>query len=109
MSLEKSSDNLKCNQYITKDYTLYPTNNHIILCPVAGMNNHKYDTKGHRDTKRKITADQDHQVLSNNTNDSFLNRTALSNIDPGINYLNSNMAYTNTRYFDDQHFRDKFK
>ena len=66
LSLEKSSSTLKCNPYITKDYTLYPTNNQIILCPVAGMNNHKHDTKGHRDTERKITADQDDQVLSNN-------------------------------------------
>ena len=51
-------------------------------------------------------------MLSNNTNDSSLNRTdltALSNIDPDINYLNYNMTYTNTRYFDDQHFKDKFK
>ena len=72
------------------------------------MNNHQYDTKGHRDTERKITADD--QVLSNNTNDSSLNRTdlsALSNIVPGINHLNSSMAYTNTQYFDDQYVRDK--
>ena len=58
---------LKYNPYITKDYTLYTHNNQIILCPVTGVNNHKYDTKGHRNTKRKITADQDDQVLSNNT------------------------------------------
>ena len=112
LSLEKSSSTLKCNPYITKDYTLYPTNNQIILCPVTGINNHKYDTKRHRDTERKITADQDYQTLSNNTNDSPLNRTdlsALSSIDPDINYLNSNMTYTNTRYFDDEHFRDQFK
>ena len=76
------------------------------------MNNHKYDTKGHHDTERKITAYQDDQVLSNNTTDSSLNRTdlsSLSNIDPDINYLNFNMAYTNTQYFHDQHFRDKFE
>ena len=103
---------LKCNPYITKDYSLYPTNNHIIHCPVTGMNHHKYDTKCHRDTERKTTADQDDQVLSNNANDSSLDRTDLSaliNIDLGINFLNSNMAYSNTRYFDDQYVRDKFK
>ena len=50
--------------------------------------------------------------MSNNTNDSSLNRTdlsALSNIDPDISYLNYYMAYTNTRYFDDQQFKHKFK
>ena len=76
------------------------------------MNHHKYDTKDHPNTERKITADEDDQILSNNTNDSSLNRTdlsTLSNIDPDINYLNYNMAYTNTRYFDDHHFKDKFK
>ena len=112
LSLEKSSSTLKCNSYITKDYTFYPTNNQIILCPVSGMNHHKYDTKDHPNTERKITADEDDQILSNNTNDSSLNRTdisALSNVDPDINYLNYNMAYTNTWYFDDQHFKDKFK
>ena len=50
LSLEKSSSTLKCNPYITKDYTLYPTNNQIILCPVSGMNHHKYDTKDHLNT-----------------------------------------------------------
>ena len=78
LSLEKSSNTLKCNPYITKDYTLYPTINQIILCPVTGMNKHKYDTKGNRNTERKITSDQDDQVMSNNTNDSSLNRTDLS-------------------------------
>ena len=42
------------------------------------MNNHKHDTKGHRDTERKIIADHDDQVLSNNTKDSSLNRTEQS-------------------------------
>ena len=71
LPLEKRSSTLKCNlYYITKDYLLYSTNNHIIHCPVTGMNNHKYDTKGHRNIERKITADQDDPILSNNTNDS---------------------------------------
>ena len=35
--------------------------------------------------------------------------SALSNNDPDSNYLSSNMAYNNTHYFDDQHFRDKLK
>ena len=47
---EKSSSTLKCNPYITKDYTLYPTNNQIILSPVTGINHHKYDTKDHPNT-----------------------------------------------------------
>ena len=69
-------------------------------------------TKGHRNTKRNTMADHDAECLSNNTTYSCLNRTdlsALSNVDPDTNYLSSNMAYNNIRYFDDQHFRDKFK
>ena len=76
------------------------------------MNNYKHDTKGHRNTKRNTTVDHDAECLSNNTTYSSLNRTdpsALSNIDPDTNYLSWNTVYNNTRYFDDQYFRDKFK
>ena len=76
------------------------------------MIKYKYDTKGHRNTDRKVIADQNDHGLSNNSNNSSLNRTdqsALRNNDPDMNYLSSNMTYTDSGYFDAQHFRDKFK
>ena len=108
LPLEESSSTLNCNPYLTKDYTFYPTDNQTIVYPVTGMNNYKHGTKGHRNT----TADNDAECLSNNTTYSSLNRTVpsvLSNIDPDTNYLSCNTVYNNTRYLDDQHFRDKFK
>ena len=107
LPLEESSSTLNCNPYFTKYYTFYPTDNKTIVYPVTGMNNYKHDIKCHRNTKRNTTADHDAECLSNNTTYSSLNRTdpsALINIDPDKNYLSCN-----TCYFDDQHFRDKFK
>ena len=111
-SLRKSNDTWKYNPYLTKKYTFHQNNTQIIVHPVTGMTKYKYDTKGHRNTDRKIIADQNDHGLSNNSNNSSLNRTdqsVLRNIDPDMNYLSSNMTYTDTGYFDDQHFREKFK
>ena len=105
LPLDESSRTLKCNPYLTKDYTFYPTDNQTIVYPVTGMNNYKHDTKGHRNTKHNTIADHHAECLSNNTTYYSLNRTdasALSNIDPDTNYLSCNTVYNNTRYFDDQ-------
>ena len=112
LSLGKSNDTWKYNPYLTKKYAFHQKNTQIIVYPVIGMTKYKYDTKGHRNTGCKIIADQNDHGLSNNSNNSSLNRTdqsALRNIDPDINYLSSNMTPTDTGYFDDQHFRDQFK
>ena len=69
LPLEESSSTLKCNPYLIKDYTFYQSDNQNIVYPVTGMNNYKYDTKGHRNT----IADHDAECLSNNTTYSFLN------------------------------------
>ena len=112
LSLGESNDTYKYNPYLTKKYTFHPKNTQIIVCPVTGMTKYKYDNKGHRNTDRKIIAVQNVHGLSNNSNNSSLNRTdqsVLRNIDPDMNYLSSNMTHTDTGYFDDQHFREKFK
>ena len=57
------------------------------------MTKYKYDTKGHRNTNHTIIADQNDHGLSNNSNNSSLNRkSALRNIDPDMNYLSSNLT-----------------
>ena len=95
------NDTWKYNPYLTKKYKSHPKNTQIIVYFVTGMTKYMYDTKGHRNTDR-----------TNNSNNSSLNRTdqsALRNIDPYMNYLSSNMTHTDTGYFEDQLFRDKFK
>ena len=77
LPLEESCGTLKCNPYLTKGYTFYPTDNQTIFCPVIGMNNYKHDIKGQCDTKCNTIADHDAQCLSNNTSYSSLNRTYL--------------------------------
>ena len=76
------------------------------------MNNYKYDTKCHCDNESRTIAGQNDHALSDITDTSALNRTdesALNNIDPDINYLNTNIKSINTQYYDEQQFRDKFK
>ena len=112
LSLGGSNDTYKYNPYLTKKYTFHPNNTQIIVYPVTGMTKYKDDTKCHRSTDHTIIADWNDNGLSNNSNNSSLNRTdqsALRNIDPDMNYLSSNMTHTNTEYFDDHHFREKFK
>ena len=112
LSLGESNDTYKYNPCLTKKYTFHPKHTQITVYPVTGMTKYKYDTKGQRDTDRTIIADQNDHGLCNNSNNSSLNRTdqsALRNIDPDMNYLSSNMTHTDTGYFDDQHFREKFK
>ena len=107
LSLGKSNDTWKYNPYLTTKYTFNPKNTQIIVYPITGMTKNKYDTKCHRNTDCKIIADQNDHVLSNNSNNSSLNRTdqnALRNIDSDMNYLSSTMTYTDTGYF-----RHKFK
>ena len=63
------------------------------------MTKYNYDAKGHCNTYHTLIADQNDHGLSNHSNNSSLNRTdqsALRNIDPDMNYLSSNMAYTDT-------------
>ena len=114
LSLEKGKGILikECNPYLINFFTIHQFNNQIIICPVAGMNNYKLDTKGHCNNESRTIAGQNDNALSDITETSALNRTdrsALSNIDPDINYLNTNMKSINTQYYDDQQFRDKFK
>ena len=112
MSLEKDTGILECNPYLIQNFTFHPFNNQIIVCPVAGMNNYKYDPKGHCDNESRTIAGQNDQALSDITETSALNRTdqsALNNIYPDINYLSTNIKSINTQYYDDQQFRDKFK
>ena len=68
------------------------------------------DIQKHKES-RTIAGQNDH-AISDITETSALYRTdqsALNNIDPDINYLGTNMKSTNTQYYDDQQFRDKFK
>ena len=112
MSLGKRNGTGKYNPYFTKKYTFHKNNTQIIVYLVTDMTNFKYDTKGHCITDRKIIADQNDHGLSNNSNNSSLNRTdqsVLHNINPEMNYFSSNMTYAETGYFDEQHFRDKLK
>ena len=102
----------ECNPCLNTIFTFHPSNNQIIVCPVTGMNNYKYDTKGHCDNESRTIAGQNSHALSDITATSALNRTdqsALNNIDPDINYLSTNMKSINTQYYDDQQFRHKFK
>ena len=95
-----------------KKITFHPSNNQIIVCPVTGMNNYKYDTKGHYNNESRTISGQNDHALSDITETSALNRTdqsALNNIDPDMNYLSTNMKSINTQYYDDQQFRAKFK
>ena len=115
LSLGEINDTCKYNPYLTKKYTFHQNNTQIIVYPVTGMTKYKYDAKGstsYGNTDSKIIADQKDHGLSNTSNNSSLNRTdqsVLRNIDLDMNYRSANMAHTDTGYFDDQHFRDKFK
>ena len=82
LSLEKGKGILikECNPYLIIFFTIHPFNNQIIICPVAGMNNYNNES-------RTIAGQND--ALSDITETSAINRTdrsALSNIDPDINY-----------------------
>ena len=71
------------------------------------MNNYKYDTKDHCDNESSTIGGQNDHALSDNTETSALNRTdqsTLTNIDPHINYLNTNMALINTQYYYDYYY-----
>ena len=108
LSLEKGKSILikECNPYFIIFFTIHPFNNQIIICPVAGINNYKLDTKGHCNNESRTIAGQN-EALSDITDTSALNRTdrsALSNIDPDINYLSTDMKSINTQYYDDQQF-----
>ena len=95
----------ECNPYLIIFFTFHPFNNQIIVCPVAGMNNYKYDTKGHCDNESRTIAGQNDRDVNDITETSALNRTdqsALNNIDPDISYLNTNMKSINTQYYDEQ-------
>ena len=116
LSLEKGTGILikikECNPCLNNIFTFHPSNNQIIVCPMTGMNNYKYDTKGHFDNESRTIAGQNYHALSDITETSTLNRTdqsALNNIAPDINYLITNMKSINTQYCDDQQFRYKFK
>ena len=102
----------ECNPHLIKKITFNPSNNQIIVCPVTDMNNYKYDIKGHCNNESITIVGQHKHALSNITEITALNRTdqsALSNKDPDINYLSTNKQTINTKYYDDQQFRDKFK
>ena len=108
LSLEKGTGILikECNPHLIKNVTFNPSNNQIIVCHVTDMNNYKYDIKGHCDNESITMAGQnDHDLSDITENNSALNRTdqsALSNIDPDIIYLSTNMKSINTQYYDDQ-------
>ena len=89
LSLEKGTGILikikECNPCLNTIFTFHPSNNQTIVCPVTGMNNYKYDTKGHCDNESRTIAGQNLHALSDITTTSALNRTdqsALNNIDP---------------------------
>ena len=45
--------NKEYNPCLKTIFTFHPSNNQIIVCPVTGMNNYKYDTKGHCDNESR--------------------------------------------------------
>ena len=69
LSLEKGTGILikECNPYLIKIFTFHPSNNQFIVCPVTGMNNYKYDTKGNCDNESRTIAGQNDHALSDIT------------------------------------------
>ena len=71
VSLEKGTGILikikECNPCININLTFHPSNNQIIVCPVTGMHNYKYDTKGNYDKESRTIAGQNDHALSDFT------------------------------------------
>ena len=64
-----------CNPCLIKIFTFHPSDNQIIVCPVTGMNDYKYDAKGNCDKESITIAGHNDYAFSDITETSALNRT----------------------------------
>ena len=65
--IESYPKNKECNLCLNINFTFHPSNNQIIVCPATGINNYKYDTKGHCDKESRTIAGQNDHDLSDIT------------------------------------------